>query len=179
MPSHPRRRDKRCPLPPPAERLRVRRAWQLTEVQVAQAFGVTAATVRSWETGRTSPAGARRAAYAAFLAGLSQGLASDATTGHAVSHGDGPSPRRCRTTPATKPPSVAEQRPVPRHRDRVMTVATTLLPRACGPVTGLDVGPRPDPVSPARLRRFRLMAAGVGVWIAVGYLLATVPVVHL
>ncbi|MFI6874739.1 helix-turn-helix domain-containing protein [Streptomyces sp. NPDC050400] len=166
-------------MPPPAERLRVRRAWQLTEAQVAQAFGVTAATVRSWETGRTSPAGARRAAYAAFLAGLSQGLASDVTTERAVPHAEGPSPRGCRTAPAPQPPSVAEQLPAPRRRDRVTAVGPRPTPHADGPVPGLPVGPWPDPVSPARLRRFRLMAAGVGVWIAVGYLLATVPVVHL
>ncbi|MEV7433687.1 helix-turn-helix domain-containing protein [Streptomyces griseoviridis] len=74
MPSHPRRRDARAPLPGPAERARLRRAWHLTEQQVAEAFGVTATTVRSWETGRTTPTGVRRAGYAAFLSGLAQGL---------------------------------------------------------------------------------------------------------
>ncbi|MCW8221098.1 helix-turn-helix transcriptional regulator, partial [Streptomyces griseolus] len=49
------------PLPSPKERRRLREARQLTEEQVATAVGVTPATVRAWETGRTSPRGRRRA----------------------------------------------------------------------------------------------------------------------
>ncbi|MFE2423305.1 helix-turn-helix domain-containing protein [Streptomyces hokutonensis] len=79
MPSHPRRRDGKAPLPAPEERAGLRRAWQLTDEQVAAAFGVTTATVRSWESGRTTPTGLRRAAYAAFLSGLAQGLATAGT----------------------------------------------------------------------------------------------------
>ncbi|MFF3641181.1 helix-turn-helix domain-containing protein [Streptomyces sp. NPDC002564] len=66
----PARAPRTTPLPPPAERRRVREQWGLTPHQVAAAFGVTAATVRSWEAGRTAPVGARRAAYAQFLRGL-------------------------------------------------------------------------------------------------------------
>ncbi|MFF6990216.1 helix-turn-helix domain-containing protein [Streptomyces sp. NPDC010273] len=79
MPSHPRRRDGRAPLPAPEDHARLRRAGQLTDEQVAAAFGVTTATVRSWETGRTTPTGLRRAAYAAFLSGLARGLAPSST----------------------------------------------------------------------------------------------------
>ncbi|MEU2728742.1 hypothetical protein ABZ650_13600 [Streptomyces griseoviridis] len=90
MPSHPRRRDARAPLPGPAERARLRRAWHLTEQQVAEAFGVTATTVRSWETGRTTPTGVRRAGYAAFLSGLAQGLlAAGAGAGAGAGGGGG------------------------------------------------------------------------------------------
>ncbi|WP_406409784.1 helix-turn-helix domain-containing protein [Streptomyces halstedii] len=55
------------PLPSPKERKRLREARKLTEEQVATAVGVTPATVRAWETGRTSPRGRRRAAYAKVI----------------------------------------------------------------------------------------------------------------
>ncbi|MFF4430781.1 helix-turn-helix domain-containing protein [Streptomyces sp. NPDC001513] len=57
-------------LPARKERRRLREAADLTHEQVAEAVGVTAATVRSWETGRTDPRGRNREAYAAFLAAL-------------------------------------------------------------------------------------------------------------
>ncbi len=56
------------PLPSPKERRRLREAKSLSEDQVAAAVGVTRATVRSWETGRTSPRGRKRALYAKVLA---------------------------------------------------------------------------------------------------------------
>ncbi|MFC8729734.1 helix-turn-helix domain-containing protein [Streptomyces bacillaris] len=56
------------PLPSPKERRRLREAKSLSEEQVAEAVGVTRATVRSWETGRTSPRGRKRALYAKLLA---------------------------------------------------------------------------------------------------------------
>ncbi|MYT40446.1 helix-turn-helix domain-containing protein [Streptomyces sp. SID8356] len=56
------------PLPSPKERRRLREARSLSEEQVAEAVGVTRATVRSWETGRTSPRGRKRALYAKLLA---------------------------------------------------------------------------------------------------------------
>ncbi|MFJ9638158.1 helix-turn-helix domain-containing protein [Streptomyces sp. NPDC101178] len=56
------------PLPSPKERRRLREAKSLTEQQVAEAVGVTRATVRSWETGRTSPRGRKRALYAKLIA---------------------------------------------------------------------------------------------------------------
>lgn len=57
-------------LPVPNERRRLREAAELTLDEVAEAVGVAAATVRSWESGRTSPRGRKRDAYARFLAGL-------------------------------------------------------------------------------------------------------------
>ncbi|MEW1579581.1 helix-turn-helix domain-containing protein [Streptomyces microflavus] len=56
------------PLPSPKERRRLREAKSLSEEQVAEAVGVTRATVRSWETGRTSPRGRKRALYAKLIA---------------------------------------------------------------------------------------------------------------
>ncbi|MFD5428891.1 sigma factor-like helix-turn-helix DNA-binding protein [Streptomyces sp. NPDC127084] len=55
-------------LPSPKERRRLRESKAFSEEQVAQAVGVTRATVRSWETGRTSPRGRKREAYAKLLA---------------------------------------------------------------------------------------------------------------
>ncbi|MFG2403480.1 helix-turn-helix domain-containing protein [Streptomyces brevispora] len=55
------------PLPPPKELRRLREAKSLSEEQVAAAVGVTRATVRAWETGRTSPRGRKREAYARLI----------------------------------------------------------------------------------------------------------------
>ncbi|WP_405692846.1 helix-turn-helix domain-containing protein [Streptomyces sp. NBC_01185] len=55
------------PLPSPVERRRLREARALSEEQVATAVGVTPATVRAWETGRASPRGRRRTAYARLI----------------------------------------------------------------------------------------------------------------
>ncbi|MFJ4783605.1 helix-turn-helix domain-containing protein [Streptomyces sp. NPDC088794] len=166
MPSHPRRRDGRAPLPAPADRARLRRAWGLTEAQVAAAFGVTEVTVRSWETGRTTPTGLRRASYAAFLSGLAQALPP--VPAPAVPPTARPARRTRRTRPVGTDIGVLPLPPVP--------------PAPAGPAprtAGLPVGPRPDPVSTGRLRRFRFATAAVGVWIAVGHLITTAPVPHL
>ncbi|WP_105972779.1 helix-turn-helix domain-containing protein [Streptomyces geranii] len=56
------------PLPPPAERRRLRESQSLTRAQVAERVGVSRETVRAWETGRTTPRGRRAQAYAALLA---------------------------------------------------------------------------------------------------------------
>lgn len=56
-----------APLPSPKERRRLREARALSEEQVAAAVGVTPATVRAWETGRTNPRGRRRVAYARLI----------------------------------------------------------------------------------------------------------------
>ena len=60
------------PLPPPKERRRLREAGSLTQAQVATRVGVSRETVRSWETGRTTPRGRKREAYATLLTSLSE-----------------------------------------------------------------------------------------------------------
>jgi DNA-directed RNA polymerase specialized sigma24 family protein/DNA-binding XRE family transcriptional regulator len=57
-------------LPPPKERRRLREGKSLSEDEVATTIGVTRATIRSWETGRTDPRGRKREAYARLLAAL-------------------------------------------------------------------------------------------------------------
>ncbi|MFD8565763.1 helix-turn-helix domain-containing protein [Streptomyces sp. NPDC059639] len=164
MPSHPRRSDGLAPLPAPEERAGLRRAWRLTEAQVAEAFGVTAATVRSWEAGRSAPRGPRRAAYAAFLSGLAHGLV--------------PGPAGESSPPRAEPPAPR----TPRRRSRgsaVADAAASAVLRGAAPSTpGRPVGPAPDPVPPARLRRFRWTTAAVGMWIVFGHLMATTPLPH-
>ncbi|MEW1644063.1 hypothetical protein [Streptomyces sp. NPDC091219] len=180
MPSHPRRRDGRAPLPAPEVRARLRRAWQLTDEQVAAAFGVTAATVRSWETGRTTPTGLRRAAYAAFLSGLAQGLAPSAAEA-----GAGTAP------PVVHPPRRAAK-PRPRHRSSRPQPRPALQPspptasaaprgvvRHAQVAVALPVGAGPDPVAPARRRRLRVMATAAGLWTVLLHLLITTPPPHM
>ncbi|MCB5169995.1 helix-turn-helix domain-containing protein, partial [Streptomyces bambusae] len=58
------------PLPSPKERRRLREAGGLGHEEIAEAVGVTASTVRSWEAGRTEPRGRKREAYAHFLVSL-------------------------------------------------------------------------------------------------------------
>ena len=60
------------PLPPPTERRRLREAGALTQDQVAARLGIAGKTVASWESGRTTPRGRKRAAYLALLAELSR-----------------------------------------------------------------------------------------------------------
>ncbi|MFE7074658.1 helix-turn-helix domain-containing protein [Streptomyces sp. NPDC057620] len=180
MPSHPRRRDGKTPLPAPEERARLRRAWHLTDAQVAAAFGVTAATVRSWESGRTTPTGLRRAAYAAFLSGLAQGLAPVAAGVPA------PSSARRTLSPAARQRVKRPVGPVPVCPTAVVPQA---VPRAKearvaepgrGPAsTVLSVGDRPDPVAPARRRRLRAMTAATGLWAVFVHLMITSPPPHL
>ncbi|MGW8366570.1 sigma factor-like helix-turn-helix DNA-binding protein [Streptomyces wedmorensis] len=54
-------------LPPPKERRRLREALALSEEQVAEAMGVTKATIKAWETGRSAPRGRKRETYAKLL----------------------------------------------------------------------------------------------------------------
>ncbi|MFI8194722.1 telomere-associated protein Tap [Streptomyces sp. NPDC085946] len=62
----------RSPLPPPAERRRLRQAHALTLDEVAAALGVRRATVGGWESGKTEPRPPEREAYARLLRQLAQ-----------------------------------------------------------------------------------------------------------
>jgi DNA-binding transcriptional regulator YiaG len=59
------------PLPPPAERKRLREAAGLSQDQIARALQARRESVGNWETGRTDPRPPKRAAYARLLEGLS------------------------------------------------------------------------------------------------------------
>ncbi|NSL42896.1 helix-turn-helix transcriptional regulator [Streptomyces sp. 8P21H-1] len=62
----------RSPLPPPAERRRLRQAHGLTLDEVATALQVRRATVSGWESGKTEPRPPERDAYARMLKQLAQ-----------------------------------------------------------------------------------------------------------
>ncbi|SOE09014.1 hypothetical protein SAMN06272775_0091 [Streptomyces sp. 2323.1] len=55
------------PLPPPAERSRLRRHLGLPADRVAHVLGVDTATLHTWETGQSEPEGQFHAAYSYFL----------------------------------------------------------------------------------------------------------------
>ncbi|MEV1067018.1 helix-turn-helix transcriptional regulator [Streptomyces sp. NPDC050263] len=62
----------RSPLPPPAERKRLRAAHGLTLDEVAVALDVRRATVSGWESGKTEPRPPEREAYARLLSQLAE-----------------------------------------------------------------------------------------------------------
>ncbi|MGW4108899.1 helix-turn-helix domain-containing protein, partial [Streptomyces sp. NPDC004976] len=74
-------RSPAAPLPPPGERRRLREAGALTRTQLAARVGVRPETVRSWESGRSTPRGRNREAYAKLLAGLARPAEAPAGAG--------------------------------------------------------------------------------------------------
>ncbi|MFD7686279.1 helix-turn-helix domain-containing protein [Streptomyces sp. NPDC059781] len=68
-------RSPATPLPSPDERRHLRAAASLTRRQLAERVGVRPGTVRAWESGRSTPRGRNREAYAKLLAGLAEGTA--------------------------------------------------------------------------------------------------------
>ncbi|MEU5982118.1 helix-turn-helix domain-containing protein [Streptomyces sp. NPDC047434] len=102
-----------APLPSPKERRRLREARALSEAQVAEAVGVTRATVRSWETGRTDPRGRKLEAYVKLLGALDE--APDEEPGDGQRPGaEGPCHPSGGTAPAgtaTTPDTPARGRP--------------------------------------------------------------------
>ncbi|MFH8442861.1 helix-turn-helix domain-containing protein [Streptomyces sp. NPDC018026] len=65
-------RSPATPLPPPKERRRLRESAALTQPQLATRVGVAPGTVRAWESGRTTPRGRKREAYAKLLKTLAE-----------------------------------------------------------------------------------------------------------
>ncbi|TYR36770.1 helix-turn-helix transcriptional regulator, partial [Streptomyces parvus] len=62
----------RSPLPPPAERKRLRQAHGLTLEEVATTLDVRRATVGAWESGKTEPRPPQREPYAHLLKQLAR-----------------------------------------------------------------------------------------------------------
>lgn len=146
-----------APLPSPKECRRLREARALSEQQVATAVGVTPATVRAWETGRTSPRGRRRAAYARLLGCAEQRPAPprpvEATGSSQMSPTE---PGTCPTTSARPDPD-PEQEPydqepydlepvVPEAAARHAPAPDALAPASPGPES-----PGPEPLGPEPL----------------------------
>ncbi|MFJ8774413.1 helix-turn-helix domain-containing protein [Streptomyces microflavus] len=173
-----------CALPCPAERRRLREAWGLSTGQLAAAFGITPATVRSWERGRTSPTGRRRVAYARFLLGLSltQQLRDtggrDGTQATERAFGRGPAVPEPR---GSRGPSVPVSPP---HAPEPVRPATPAAGRAAHttPPAGRPAHTFPhrarrsaDRVSAGRRRRLRYAVCAWGAWALALYVLFTMP----
>ncbi|MFE2478033.1 helix-turn-helix domain-containing protein [Streptomyces sp. NPDC059389] len=161
-----------CDLPEPAERRRLREQWGLSTRQVAVAFGVTPATVRSWECGRATPRGSRKEAYRRFLAGLAEyGAAAraDATERGRVDNR--------RPVPSTPRPAPRPARVVAPASAHAVAIRSTTHPPA--PVAARTVQEFPvrgaDPVSPERIRRLRLLGAAACVWSIALWVILTCP----
>ncbi|MFE0734039.1 helix-turn-helix domain-containing protein [Streptomyces sp. NPDC058855] len=125
-------------LPTPKERRRLREALALSEEQVAEAVGVTKATVKAWETGRSAPRGRKREAYAKLLA-----TAEDAGT------------------PADDDPPASAPAPAAHVRPRATAKRATKPPKAPSPSPAIAQGParRPGAGRPQDQERLKRTAA--------------------
>ncbi|MFK0026471.1 sigma factor-like helix-turn-helix DNA-binding protein [Streptomyces sp. NPDC090798] len=112
-------RTPETPLPSPKDRRRLREAQSLSQADVAAAVGVTRATVRSWENGRTTPRGSKREAYARLLTGTEEVTTHQENPVRAlVGAATGPvqaSPDRAEPTPEppSETPPASELGPLP------------------------------------------------------------------
>ncbi|UQA35935.1 MULTISPECIES: helix-turn-helix domain-containing protein [unclassified Streptomyces] len=128
------------PLPSPKERRRLREAKSLSEEQVAEAVGVTRATVRSWETGRTSPRGRKRALYAKLLA-------PDPTPASASASASPPEPR-LRPTRASAP-ATTPKAPAPETAPSLAAPAPEPVPAPTAPAAPATSPAQSAPPAPA------------------------------
>ncbi|MFH0246544.1 telomere-associated protein Tap [Streptomyces sp. HK10] len=131
--------ETQSPLPPPAERERLRRAHGLSQEQVAQALKVRRATVVNWERGKTEPRPPQREAYARLLDKLAQlyppAPGHDEQATPATSAAPGPVPQT-----STKS-SVSPQSPTPPPAPTPSPAPTAPAP---SPATAA-AAPRPRP----------------------------------
>ncbi|MBM7437157.1 helix-turn-helix domain-containing protein [Streptomyces sp. HB132] len=135
-----------APLPSPKERRRLREARALSEEQVAAVVGVTPATVHAWETGRTSPRGRRRAAYARLI-----GFAEHRPAPPHPVEASGSS-TMSPTEPGTRPTTSTQVDPVPEPRAQDAPTPepparATPSPHAPAPAS-LGVSPRQEGSAP-------------------------------
>ncbi|WP_326813276.1 helix-turn-helix domain-containing protein (plasmid) [Streptomyces scopuliridis] len=117
------------PLPPPAERVRLRKAHGLSQEQVAGALAVRRATVVSWESGKTEPRPPQREAYARLLEKLADLY---------------PAPASPTAPPATAPPTTAPG---------TFAGPTPPAPRTAEPARQASLPTRPDPAPDTAVTR--------------------------
>ncbi|MEU2115372.1 sigma factor-like helix-turn-helix DNA-binding protein [Streptomyces sp. NPDC016459] len=141
-------------LPTPKERRRLREALALSEEQVAEAMGVTRATVRAWETGRSSPRGRKREAYAKLLGSPEPtGAPSPPRTTTAQAQVQAPAEAQAQVEPETRDRPQTQARPEARsHTPSPLatapaTAAASATARAPAPVTAPVTAPAPAPAS--------------------------------
>ncbi|MEH0416109.1 telomere-associated protein Tap [Streptomyces sp. B21-083] len=132
----------RSPLPPPAERKRLRAAHGLTLDEVAEALAVRRATVSGWEAGKTEPRPPERDAYARLLTQLAD-LYPAAVANAPTPVQDTAGSATFASAPAPRP----EARPVsagPVSEAAVMTTGQAAQPR---PATAPGAVSRPAPAA--------------------------------
>ncbi|MGW2293787.1 helix-turn-helix domain-containing protein [Streptomyces violaceorubidus] len=105
------------PLPAPKARRRLRETAALTQTQLATRLGVTPGTVRAWESGRTTPRGRKREAYAKLL----KTLAEEETTRQAKQEREREGEREDKEKAAPEP--APEPGPEPRPEPVALTPA--------------------------------------------------------
>ncbi|MEV4865457.1 telomere-associated protein Tap [Streptomyces ossamyceticus] len=128
----------RSPLPPPAERKRLRQAHGLTLDEVAAALQVRRATVSGWEAGKTEPRPPERDAYARMLKQLAQLYPANAP----VPSGD-PAVPETPALPAAPASTGAEPA-------QARTEPTGPIPEPVSANTALHPAAVPHPAAPAR-----------------------------
>ncbi|WP_236242704.1 helix-turn-helix domain-containing protein [Streptomyces sp. CC228A] len=143
----------RAPLPPPAERKRLRTAHGLTLDEVAAALQVRRATVSGWESGKTEPRPPERDAYARLLEGLAKLYPAPGSTGageegpETDAHAPTPTPR-ARDLPPHQPSDAAPTLPAdaddapPRHARPAPAAHTTGPPSPRHPDAGKTASAR-------------------------------------
>ncbi|MFD8450780.1 sigma factor-like helix-turn-helix DNA-binding protein [Streptomyces coelicoflavus] len=110
------------PLPPPKARRHLRETAALTQTQLASRVGVTPGTVRAWESGRTTPRGRKREAYAKLLKTLADEETARRTTRTPRPEEDSAPETAPETAPApapstpSKPTAKPQPEPVPEAR---------------------------------------------------------------
>ncbi|MFH9967840.1 telomere-associated protein Tap [Streptomyces mirabilis] len=123
------------PLPPPAERKRLREAAGLSQGQIAKALDARRESVGNWETGRSEPRPPKRAAYARLLDGLATRFpaAPNATapvhdTAVRETSTDVPASAKARTVSANPAPGAAAQPAEENTRPRPAKTAAAASP---------------------------------------------------
>ncbi|MFE7764389.1 telomere-associated protein Tap [Streptomyces sp. NPDC057438] len=135
----------RSPLPPPAERRRLRQAHGLTLDEVAAALQVRRATVSGWEAGKTEPRPPERDAYARMLKQLAQLYPVDPTAASPATDMTVPEPAvpalpqtpAVAAAPAPTAADTAEARPRPARP------APTPASESSAPPSAAPAEPRP------------------------------------
>ncbi|MGW3214898.1 telomere-associated protein Tap [Streptomyces parvus] len=123
----------RSPLPPPAERKRLRQAHGLTLEEVAATLEVRRATVGAWESGKTEPRPPQREPYAHLLKRLAQLYPSPTA---ATRNGTPP------TTPAEVTPA-APSAPTEAASSAAAAAVTAPVPAPAAPPPSPAAAPRP------------------------------------
>ncbi|MEV0278172.1 helix-turn-helix domain-containing protein [Streptomyces sp. NPDC050610] len=144
-------------LPPAHKGRALRVARSVTREQLATAVGVTTATVRSWETGRTSPRGRKRSAYARILARLEAGLPLEEPTGDARNTGDvggavdvGGARDTGRDGTPPSPPTPAAGASAATHAVQRLLIEAFTAPPGTGAASALPAnGEQPEPPGPS------------------------------